>query len=149
MSRKITIITWAFGVCICFLASTPETVAASPKAICPMNQISKALNALENEPPGLHRYKEAGNLALSLKNSGSLCVTSGDVKILTRLLRDKDDSMRYWAAGMIGNIGLRARSTIPALRAALAERPCLGNNSALAIRIALRKLGENLPRAPC
>jgi hypothetical protein len=121
------------------------------KSICIGPEISSALRASLDEKPGVDRYNNVSNLAIRLSNLGVNCISDTDMFTISRFLRNEDDSMRLFAAMIISNIGPNARDMIPALKAALAERPCEDKDvtSAAAIRIALKKLGEMPPAAVC
>jgi hypothetical protein len=120
-------------------------------ATCHGPSLAATLQQLENEKPGLARYRKTSDLAVRLVQSGSKCVTQDDVNTLSYLLRDDDRSMVFWAAMMLANIGPRARSAIPELEAALAKNPCEEGTvtAASAIRLALRKLGDNSLLTEC
>lgn len=151
MLLRAVVTLWIIGVGMCLMTAIPGLAKPPLEPACRNNEITKTLHELEYEAPTLHRYEKSGDLAASLAKSGSRCITPDGLRTLTRMLRDKDDAMRFWAAAMIGNIGPRARSAIPALKRALAERPCegIGLNSAQAVRRALSKLGERPPKTNC
>jgi hypothetical protein len=151
MSRRISWEVSTFVLSACFVTSIPVSSDASAKPTCHAGETAAMLRELENKGPTVRRSEMAGDLAVHLLKTENACVTSNDIKTLTRLLHDDDDAMRFWSAVMIGNVGRRARSAIPALRSALTERPCLGLgvNSAQGIRIALVKLGQHVSRAGC
>jgi hypothetical protein len=134
-------------VCFLFLAFMPAILPAeeSPRAIgrCDSIQVSSALREIASEKPGEHRFLKADALAARLYDLGSACVTDADVALMSSLMRDEDDSLRFAVAGMIGNLGHAGRAAIPALERALADRPCEDKTmtSASAIRAALWKLG--------
>jgi hypothetical protein len=133
-------------IALCFVILPAE---ASPQASgrCDTNQVSSALRELASEKAGGARFEKSMILADRIEDSGPVCVTASDIEVLTNQLRDEDDSVRGSAAAIIGSIGPAARAAIPALERALAERPCENRNlsSAGAIRVALKKLGENPP----
>jgi hypothetical protein len=70
---------------------------------------------------------------------------------LASLLDLSDDSVRYWVARCLGNLGLRARMAIPTLQKVLAEVDCLrgSKTSASGIRFALTQMGVTLPAPTC
>ena len=96
------------------------------------------------------RTERASRLAMHLLNDKS-GVSDSDIASLTALLKDRDDSVRYYAAMSLGLIGDRARSAIPALKIALAEIACiqLDKTSAPGIRLALTRLGSSPPDISC
>lgn len=83
------------------------------------------------------------------KNPAS--VADADIAILADLLREDDDIVRRSAAGALGFLGKRARSTAPQLIQALSERPCASRPalSADAIRLALERIGAGQINIPC
>jgi len=70
---------------------------------------------------------------------------------LTRLLDSADDSVRYWVARSLGNLGTRARASIPALEKLLPKADCLqgSKTSASGIRLALTQMGVTPPPPQC
>jgi hypothetical protein len=66
---------------------------------------------------------------------------------LVSLLDASDDSVRFWVAGSLGNLGSRAKLAIPKLLAMLPKADCLNGaiTSAEAIRFALMKMGATIP----
>lgn len=69
---------------------------------------------------------------------------------LISLLDMTNDSVRFWVAASLGNLGAQARSAIPKLEETLAKVDCLNGSitSAAAIRHALTRLGVTHPRRP-
>lgn len=69
---------------------------------------------------------------------------------LVSLLDSPDDSVRFWVATALGNLGLRAKVAIPKLRELLPKADCLNGaiTSASAIRYALIKMGVKPPPPP-
>lgn len=67
------------------------------------------------------------------------------------LLNTSEDSVRFWVAASLGNLGLRARAAVPVLLKLLPEVDCLRGNltSAPAIRAALSRMGETPPPPKC
>jgi len=151
MSHRIVMAILSLCLSTFLATSDPKLASASTKGGCHAREISRTLHELEKSAPSGVRGEKAGDLAVHLLRTGNACVTAGDIKSLIRLLNDQDDAMRYWSAVMLGNIGPRARSAIPVLKADLAERPCegLGINSAQAVRYALRQFGEHPLEATC
>ena len=131
------------------MALHPDVVRSNE--LCHTAEVSSILREIEAEEPGMPRFEKATALAVRLKDAGAECITDGDVQVLSRLMMDEDDSVRFWAAAIIGNSGPHASAAIPSMKAALIERPCEDKvmTSAGAIRHALRKLGEEPPAAQC
>jgi len=112
---------------------------------------SVVLTNIRNQPPGRLRYEMMENLAVGLMNCGDSCLSRQDIDIIDGMLRDEDDSARFWMATILGNLGARAQNSIASLQSALAERPCREGtiSSAVAVRLALTKLGAEPAYLPC
>jgi len=69
---------------------------------------------------------------------------------IVSLLDTQEDSVRYWLAASLGNLGPRAKVAVPRLLKLLPEADCLRGSltSAPAIRIALERMGETPPPPP-
>jgi hypothetical protein len=124
---------------------------ASSMTNCISHEQSSSLRQLANEIPNNEWYKKLSALAINLKEARINCIPQYDMETLFRMLRSDAETKRFFAAMIIANVGPNARDAIPALGAALAERPCEDKTvtSAHAIRLALRKLGENPPPPAC
>ena len=70
---------------------------------------------------------------------------------LISLLDIPDDSVRYWVATSLGNLGPRAKAAIPQLERLLAEVDCVKGSKTLAsgIRFALTQMGVTTPPPVC
>lgn len=70
---------------------------------------------------------------------------------LISLLDIPDDSVRYWVARSLGNLGPRAKAAIPQLQRLLAEVDCIQGTktSASGIRFALTQMGVTTPPPVC
>lgn len=141
---------WAALAAILFFHGTSHA-AAKQGGDCQVNEVSSALSDILAQKPGVARSEKAASLAVHLFETESTCVTEKDIRTLVMMLRNDDESIRFWAAVMIGNVGHRAQDAVPALEAALAERPCEDGTmtSASAIRRALGKLGHETAERPC
>jgi hypothetical protein len=66
---------------------------------------------------------------------------------LISLLDIRDDSVRYWVARSLGNLGPRASAAVPSLKRLLVEVDCLqgSKTSASGIRFALTQMGVTKP----
>ncbi len=74
-----------------------------------------------------------------------------EIVALTRMLGNKDDGVRMWAANSLGYIGPRAFTAIPALKSAyrLSECSVLEVNSSMAIEYALKNMNSKPPKRHC
>lgn len=72
------------------------------------------------------------------------------IQDLISLLDSPDDSVRFWVAGALGNLGPSAKAAIPKLEKLLPEADCINGviTSAGAIRHALTQLGATPPPPP-
>ena len=86
-------------------------------------------------------------LARTLSNKE---VTDELVADITSLLDSPDDSVRYWVAMALGNIGVAAKSAVPKLLGMLPKADCFDGaiTSASGIRYALFKMGVKQPPRP-
>lgn len=69
---------------------------------------------------------------------------------MVSLLDTEEDSVRYWVATALGNLGPRAKTAAPRLIRLLPKVDCLRGEktSASAIRSALKRMGETPPPIP-
>jgi HEAT repeat protein len=69
---------------------------------------------------------------------------------MVSLLDTKEDSVRAWAAGSLGNLGRRAKVAVSKLLKLLPEVDCLRGSltSSPAIRVALKRMGQTPPPLP-
>lgn len=120
---------------------------AQPEEGDQMTEIASGLSKISSEKSGVHRSRMASELAVRVKELGPECITDKDLSALIDLLKDDDDSVRFFAATMIGNSGPRGVKAITALEEAIADRPCenMALTSAAAIRATLVKFGRPPP----
>ena len=96
------------------------------------------------------RNQAAEDLALMAGKMKPDEIDDRAVTDLISLLDLQEDSMRYWIARTLGNLGPRAKPAIPKLLGLLPEADCLegSKTSASGIRFALVQLGETPPPRP-
>lgn len=96
------------------------------------------------------RTDAAEHLASLTKKIGKKEITESLVSDLTSLLDSPDDSVRYWVATALGNIGPAAKTSVPKLEKLLPEADCLNGaiTSASGIRYALTRMGVKPPPPP-
>jgi hypothetical protein len=69
---------------------------------------------------------------------------------ITSLLDSLDDSVRYWVAVALGNLGPAAKAAVPKLEEMLPKADCINGaiTSASGIRYALINMGVKPPTSP-
>jgi hypothetical protein len=94
------------------------------------------------------RTEAAEQLAELTRKTDSKKLDDKTVTDLVSLLDTSDDSVLYWVARCLGNLGPRANAAIPKLQRKLAEVDCIegSKTSASGIRFALGQL--DAPPAP-
>jgi HEAT repeat protein len=96
------------------------------------------------------RTAAAEHLARLTRQIGGNEVTEALVTDITSLLDSPDDSVRYWVATALGNLGPAAKAAAPKLEAMLPKADCINGaiTSASGIRYALLKMGIKPPPPP-
>jgi len=96
------------------------------------------------------RTDAAERLASLTKKINAKEVTAALVNDITSLLDSPDDSVRYWVATALGNLGSAAKAAVPKLEKMLPEADCINGTitSASGIRYALIKMGIKPPPPP-
>jgi hypothetical protein len=97
------------------------------------------------------RTEAAENLSGITRRMDPRDVDEKMITDLTHLLDSPDDSVRYWVARSLGNLGTRAKASIPALEKLLPKADCLqgSKTSASGIRLALTQIGVTPPPPQC
>jgi len=108
-----------------------------------MNEIKATIASIKTSGSTRQRTDFAWHLSVLIRKEDPANIDVDTIDEITGLLRDRDDSVRYWAAASLGYLGQHAERAIPALRTALLESACLPGTktSASGIIIALRKIG--------
>lgn len=139
-----------FSVAFCFLLCAVAGVPRASGGPALITQIKDTMVKVRSDKTVDARTEAAEHLAsLTQKISGKQ-VTEKLVTEVTSLLDSRDDSVRYWVARALGNLGPAARSAAPKLLEMLPEADCLNGviTSASAIRYALVKMGIKPPPRP-
>jgi len=100
--------------------------------------------------PSVARAGAAEHLADLTKGIDPRRVDDKTLADLVSLLAISDDSVQFWVAGSLGNLGPRARAAAPKLLEILPEADCRNGalTSAPAIREALKRMGVTPPPRP-
>ena len=96
------------------------------------------------------RTEAAEDLADLTQDISRKEVTDALVDDLISLLDSPDDSVRYWIAIALGNLGPAAKAAVPKLEEMLPKADCISGTvtSASGIRYALIKMGVKPPPPP-
>jgi hypothetical protein len=132
-------------LCFVFWAMAVRTQASGGTAR--MEQIEAAMARVRSAKTVDARTEAAEHLAGLTKKIGSKEVTETLVADITSLLDSPDDSVRYWVARAVGNLGPAAKSAVPKLEEMLPKADCINGviTSAGGIRYALIRLGVKPP----
>lgn len=132
-------------LCFVFWAMAVTTQASGGTAR--MEQIEAAMATVRSAKTVDARTEAAEHLAGLTKKIGGYEVTEKLVADITSLLDSPDDSVRYWVARAVGNLGPAAKSAVPKLEEMLPKADCINGaiTSASGIRYALIRLGVKPP----
>jgi hypothetical protein len=117
-----------------------------------LREISETINVIRKaDSPSMSRTDAAEQLADLTRKIDAKSIDDGTLADIVSLLDTSDDSVRYWVATSLGNLGSRAKIAIPKLLKILAEVECLSQSktSEGGVRYALKKMGVNPPPADC
>jgi HEAT repeat protein len=114
-------------------------------------QIAEAISNTRTGESSTARTQAAEHLADLTSGAGAKEVDEKTIGEIISLLDTSDDSVRYWVARCLGNLGLRAKAAIPNLERILTEVDCLqgSKTSASGIRFALAQMGISPPAPKC
>ena len=115
-----------------------------------MKQIKETMAKVRSDKTVDARTVAAESLAGLTKKMSSKEVTEALVTDISFLLDSPDDSVRYWVATALGNLGPAAKATAPKLEEMLPKADCINGaiTSASGIRYALIKMGITPPTPP-
>jgi hypothetical protein len=115
------------------------------------NQLRESIERVRTtKGPSMARINAAERLAQLTKAINPKDVDDKTFDNLTSLLNTTDDSVRFWVAASLGNLGPRAKAAVPALLKDINEMDCtMGElTSAGAARMALKRIGVVPPPLP-
>ncbi len=138
------------SVALCFVLSAGAGSARASGGPALVEQIKGTMVKVQSEKTIDARTESAEHLAHLTKKISSKEVTETLLTDLTSLLDSPDDSVRYWVAMALGNLGPAAKAAVPKLEEILPKADCLNGaiTSAGGIRYALIKMGIKPPPAP-
>ena len=116
-----------------------------------MEQIKETMAKVRSDKTVEARTEAAERLASLTQKITTKEVTEALVTDITSLLDSPDDSVRYWVATALGNLGPTAKAAVPKLQEMLPRADCINGaiTSASGIRYALIKMGIKPPPPKC
>jgi hypothetical protein len=138
------------SLALCFVLSAVAGIAQGSGESARMGQIKVTMEIVRSGKTVDARTEAAEHLASLTQKINSNEVTETLVTDLTSLLDSPDDSVRYWVAWALGNLGPAAKAAVPKLEEMLPKADCLNGviTSASGIRYALVKMGIKEPPPP-
>lgn len=137
---------------LAFCLALPATtgIAQGSKGPASIKQIEDTLAKVRSEKTVNARTEAAEHLASLTHQISGKEVTNALVTDIMPLLDSPDDSVRYWVATALGNLGPSAKAAIPKLEKMLPKADCINGTitSASGIRYALIKMGIKPPPLP-
>lgn len=114
-------------------------------------QIAEAVSNARTGESSTAQTQAAEHLADLTSGAGAKEVDEKTIGEIISLLDTSDDSVRYWVARCLGNLGSRAKAAIPNLERILTEVDCVqgSKTSASGIRFALAQMGVSPPPPKC
>jgi len=114
-------------------------------------QLTETIEKVRTGATPAARTEAAEHLAELTRGIHPNKVDDTTLEALVSLLDTSEDSVRYWVARCLGNLGPRARIAIPKLQKILAEVDCIqgSKTSASGIRFALAQMGVTPPPPNC
>lgn len=139
-----------FSVALCFVLSAVAGVAQASGGPALVNQIKETMVKVRSDKTVNARTEAAEHLASLTQKMPGKEVTEAIVTDMTSLLDSPDDSVRYWVATALGNLGPAAKPAAPKLEEMLPKADCINGaiTSASGIRYALIKMGIKPPPPP-
>ena len=131
------------SVALCFALAAMAQIAQASGGPALMKQIKETMAKVRSDKTVEARTEAAECLASLTQKISSEEVTEALVTDITSLLDSPDDSVRYWVATALGNLGPAAKAAAPKLQEMLPKADCINGaiTSASGIRYALIKMG--------
>lgn len=138
------------SLAFCLVLSAAAGIAQGSGESARIGQIKTTIAIIRSGKTVDARTGAAEHLARLTQKVSSEEVTETLVTDLTSLLDSPDDSVRYWVAWALGNLGPAAKAAVPKLEEMLPKADCLNGviTSASGIRYALFKMGIKQPPRP-
>jgi HEAT repeat protein len=112
-------------------------------------QVAEAITKVRGGRTVMDRTEAARNLVELTRKIDSTQLDHTTLENLVSLLDSPEDSVRFWVAAALGNLGPRARIKLLEVLAEVDCVPLRGLNSAAAIEFALKKIGVTRPPWNC
>ncbi len=139
------------SLALCFVLSAAAGTSQGSGESVVIGQIKLSMEKVRSGKTMDARTEAAEHLASLTQKLSSNEITEALVTDLTNLLDSPDDSVRYWVAWALGNLGSSAKAAIPKLEELLPKADCINGaiTSASGIRYALLKMGIKPPPRQC
>jgi len=139
-----------FSVVLCFAILAVGGMAQAGGGPAGMKQIDETIAKVRSDKTVDGRTEAAERLASLTQRISSTEVTEAVVKDIMSLLDSPNDSVHYWVAISLGNLGPVAKAAVPKLEEMLPKADCINGaiTSASGIRYALIKMGIKPPPPP-
>ena len=140
-----------FFAVVLFALSAVAGIAQAGGVPALTTQIKETMAKARTDKTVDARTEAAEHLASLTRKISSKEVTEALVTDITSLLDSPDDSVRYWVATALGNLGPAAKAAVPKLEEMLPKADCINGaiTSASGIRYALIKMGVKPPPSKC
>jgi hypothetical protein len=139
-----------FSLALCFALPAGTGIAQASGGPARVQQIEGTVSKVRSDKTVDARREAAEHLASLTKKISSKEVNDALVTDIMSLLDSPDDSIRYWVATALGNLGPAAKAASPKLEEMLPKADCINGTitSASGIRYALIKMGMKPPPPP-
>lgn len=139
-----------FSMALSLVLSAVAGVAQANGGPALVNQIKETMVKVRSDKTVNARTEAAEHLASLTQKIPGKEVTEALVSDIASLLDSPDDSVRYWVARALGNLGPAAKLAAPKLEELLPRADCTNGaiTSASGIRYALIKMGIKPPPPP-